>query len=210
MVQWRLSDSHDFSTIRINEDRVNSFALTESVCVLSDGDFSLMNIISYMRQSNFILLFFFCIFSELWSIDLGFCFVNHVLLILNIDVRFYAGEGGAQCNQRRASSYEPSWPGWLGYRDEIGARSVHMVTFSPLSEMKNLKKWWRYHSGVKSNEQAWRKFLDFLCFNNLKFLLTLRKLSNKTIPNFIVEEQRNKSPVMSFLSRKCIVLFSSR
>ena len=29
-------------------------------------------------------------------------------------------------------------------------------------------------SGVKSNEQAWREFLDFLCLNNLKFLLTLR------------------------------------
>ena len=50
--------------------------------------------------------------------------------------------------------------------------SVHMVTFSPLSEMKDLKKC--DHSGVKSNEQAWREFLDFLCLNNLKFLLILR------------------------------------
>ena len=50
----------------------------------------------------------------------------------------------------------------------------HMVIFSPLSEMKILKKWWRDHSGVKSNKQAWREFLDFLCLNNLKFLLTLR------------------------------------
>ena len=31
-------------TIRINEDHVNSFALNKSVCMLSDGDFSLMNI----------------------------------------------------------------------------------------------------------------------------------------------------------------------
>ena len=57
---------------------------------------------------------------------------------------------------------------------EIKLMSVHMVTFSPLSEMKNLKKWWRDYSGVKSNEQAWREFLDFLCWNNHKFLLTLR------------------------------------
>ena len=57
---------------------------------------------------------------------------------------------------------------------EMKLVSVHMVTFSPLSEMKNLKKWWRDHSGVKSNEQDWREFLDFLCLNNLKFLLTLR------------------------------------
>ena len=35
---------------------------------------------------------------------------------------------------------------------EMKLVSVHMVTFSPLSEMKNLKKWWRDHSGVKSNE----------------------------------------------------------
>ena len=34
---------------------------------------------------------------------------------------------------------------------EIKLRSVHMVTFSPLSEMKNLKKRRRDHSGVKSN-----------------------------------------------------------
>ena len=33
--------------------------------------------------------------------------------------------------------------------------SVHMVTFSPLSEMNNLKKWRSDHSGVKSNEHAW-------------------------------------------------------
>ena len=60
---------------------------------------------------------------------------------------------------------------------EMKLVSVHMVTFSPLSVMKNLKKWWRDHSdhsGVKSNEQAWREYLDFLCLNNLKFLLTLR------------------------------------
>ena len=57
---------------------------------------------------------------------------------------------------------------------EMKLVSVHMVTFSPLSEVKNLKKWRRDHSGVKSNEQVWREFLDFLCLNNLKFLLTLR------------------------------------
>jgi len=45
---------------------------------------------------------------------------------------------------------------------------------------------------VKSNEQAWRLFLDFLCLNNLKFLLALRSLSNKTIPSFIIEEKRIK------------------
>jgi len=51
---------------------------------------------------------------------------------------------------------------------EMKLVSVHMVTYSPLSEMKNLKKWRRDHSGVKSNEQAWREFLDFLV-TNLKF-----------------------------------------
>ena len=61
-----------------------------------------------------------------------------------------------------------------GSATEMKLVSVHMVTFSPLSEMKDLKKWWRDHSGVKSNEQAWREFLDFLCLNNLKFLLTQR------------------------------------
>ena len=35
--------------------------------------------------------------------------------------------------------------------------------------MKILKKWWRDHSGVKSYEQAWLEFLDFLCLNNLNF-----------------------------------------
>ena len=55
---------------------------------------------------------------------------------------------------------------------EMKLVSVHMVTFSPLSELKFSKKWCRDHSGVKSNEQAWREFLDFLCLNNLKFLLT--------------------------------------
>ena len=57
---------------------------------------------------------------------------------------------------------------------EMKLVAVHMVTFSPHSEMKNLKKSWRDHSGVKSNEQAWREFLDFLCLNNHIFLLTLR------------------------------------
>ena len=55
---------------------------------------------------------------------------------------------------------------------EMKLVSVHMVTFSPLSEMKNLKNH-SHHSGVKSNEQAWREFHVFLCLNNLKFLLTL-------------------------------------
>jgi len=57
---------------------------------------------------------------------------------------------------------------------EMKLVSVHMVTFSPLSEMKISKKWGRDHSGVKSNEQAWREYLDSLCLNNLKFLLTSR------------------------------------
>ena len=60
----------------------------------------------------------------------------------------------------------------VGSVTEMKLVSVHIVTFSPLSEMKILKKWWRDHSGVKSNEQAWREFLDFLCLNNLKFILT--------------------------------------
>ena len=47
---------------------------------------------------------------------------------------------------------------------EMKLVSVHVVTFSPLSEMKNLKKWCRDHSGVKSSEQAWRGFLDFFLF----------------------------------------------
>ena len=57
---------------------------------------------------------------------------------------------------------------------EMKLVSVHMATLSPLSEMKILKKLWRDHSGVKCNEQAWRQFLDFLCLNNLKLILTLR------------------------------------
>ena len=73
----------------------------------------------------------------------------------------------------RASSYEPGWPGWLGYRDEIGVCSYGDFS-ARFPRWKILKKWWRDHSGVKSNEQAWREFLDFLCLNNLKFLLTLR------------------------------------
>ena len=50
---------------------------------------------------------------------------------------------------------------------EMKLLSLHMVTFSPLSEMKNLENWWRDNWGVKSNEQAWREFLDFLCLKNL-------------------------------------------
>ena len=53
--------------------------------------------------------------------------------------------------------------------------SVHMVTFSPLSEMKNSKNYSKLH-----------------------------------YPSFIIEEKRTKSSVISVLSRKCIVLFSSR
>ena len=45
---------------------------------------------------------------------------------------------------------------------EMKLVSVHMVTFSPLSEMKISKKRRRDHSGVNCNEQAWREFLDFL------------------------------------------------
>ena len=86
----------------------------------------------------------------------------------------FVGNGSylQQRTELRASSYEPGWPGMLGYRDEIGVCSYG--DFQPASEMKILKKWWRDHSGVKSNEQAWREFLDFLCLNNLKFLLTSR------------------------------------
>ena len=58
---------------------------------------------------------------------------------------------------------------------------------------------------MKSNEQAWREFLDFLCLSNVKFLSTLRQLSNETIPSFIIKEKRSKNSVMSVLSRKCIV-----
>ena len=108
----------------------------------------------------------------------------------------------------RASSYEPGWPGWLGYRDEIGVCSL--VTFSPLSEMKNLNKWWHDHSGVKSNEQAWQEFLGFLCLNSLKFLLTYVNYQIRLFQASLLREKRIKSSVMSVLSRKCIVLFSSR
>ena len=61
----------------------------------------------------------------------------------------------------------------------------------------------------RETKRAGREFLDFLCLNNLKFLLTLPQLSNKTIPSFIIEEKRFKSSIMSVLSRKCIVLFFS-
>ena len=60
----------------------------------------------------------------------------------------------------RASSYEPGWPGWLGYRDELPW--VHMRNFSPVSEMrKGQRSWGRVlapNSGNKTNITKHKNF----------------------------------------------------
>ena len=84
-----------------------------------------------------------CLFCQHWYRDLSLVLVANKLVKL----------------VKTASSHEPSWTGWPGYRDQwIRSISpwVHMRTFSPVSEMRKGQRSWERVPATESTMERIR------------------------------------------------------